>query len=67
MKNQWLLLLKNDDLSNLLRDLPFVLAREFAVVVHNTLFAPRSLAAVADVSSSSPVRSALDPPGPLRA
>jgi GT2 family glycosyltransferase len=46
MKNQWLLLLKNDDLSNLLRDIPFVLARELAVVVHNVAFAPRSLVAV---------------------
>ena len=46
MKNQWLMLTKNEDASNLLRDLPFVVAREIAVLAHNLIFAPRSLVAV---------------------
>jgi GT2 family glycosyltransferase len=46
MKNQWLMLLKNEDLSNLARDFPFILARELMVVGHRLLFSPRSLAAV---------------------
>jgi GT2 family glycosyltransferase len=46
MKNQWLMLLKNEDAYNLARDFPFILARELMVVVHNVLFAPRALVAV---------------------
>jgi GT2 family glycosyltransferase len=46
MKNQWLMLLKNEDGHNFVRDFPFILAREAMVVVHNLLFAPRALAAV---------------------
>lgn len=46
MKNQWLLILKNDDAANLLRDLPFVLFREITVLLHNAIFAPRSLRAI---------------------
>jgi GT2 family glycosyltransferase len=46
MKNQWLMLLKNEDRYNLVRDFPFILAREAMVVVHNLLFAPRALVAV---------------------
>jgi GT2 family glycosyltransferase len=46
MKNQWLMLLKNEDLSNLARDLPFILGREALVIGHRLLFAPRSLVAV---------------------
>jgi GT2 family glycosyltransferase len=46
MKNQWLMLLKNEDRYNFARDFPFILAREAMVVVHNLLFAPRALAAV---------------------
>ena len=45
MKNQWLMLVKNEDASNLVRDLPFVLGREAFVVAYNTLFAPRITAA----------------------
>jgi GT2 family glycosyltransferase len=41
MKNQWLILVKNDDLTNLARDLPFVLGREALILGHNALFAPR--------------------------
>ena len=46
MKNQWLLLLKNEDRSNFIRDFPFILGREAMVVTHNLLFAPRTLAAI---------------------
>jgi GT2 family glycosyltransferase len=41
MKNQWLMLVKNEDGANLLRDLPFVAAREALVLGYNTLLAPR--------------------------
>ena len=44
MKNQWLLLVKNDDVSNLARDLPYVLGREALVLAHGALFAPRDTA-----------------------
>ena len=40
MKNQWLLLVKNEDRANLLRDLPFVAIRESLVLAYNTLTAP---------------------------
>jgi GT2 family glycosyltransferase len=46
MKNQWLMLLKNEDPYNFVRDFPFILAREAMVVVHNLVFAPRALVAV---------------------
>jgi GT2 family glycosyltransferase len=46
MKNQWLMLLKNEDAYNFVRDFPFILARELMVVTHNLLFAPRALVAV---------------------
>jgi GT2 family glycosyltransferase len=46
MKNQWLMLLKNEDRYNFARDFPFILAREAMVLVHNLLFAPRALVAV---------------------
>lgn len=41
MKNQWLLLVKNEDRSNLLRHLPYVLSREALVLGYNTVAAPR--------------------------
>jgi hypothetical protein len=41
MKNQWLMLVKNEDRANLVRDLPFVAAREALVLGYNALFAPR--------------------------
>jgi GT2 family glycosyltransferase len=44
MKNHWLLLVKNDDLSNLVRDLPHVLGREALVLGYNALVAPRDTA-----------------------
>jgi GT2 family glycosyltransferase len=46
MKNQWLMLLKNEDRYNFARDFPFILAREAMVLGHNLLFAPRALVAV---------------------
>ena len=41
MKNQWLMLLKNEDRANFLRHLPFIAAREALVLGYNTVFAPR--------------------------
>jgi GT2 family glycosyltransferase len=41
MKNQWLMLVKNEDRANLVRDLPFIAAREALVLGYNALFAPR--------------------------
>jgi len=46
MKNQWLLLMKNEDSFNFVRDFPSILAREAMVVGHNLVFAPRSLVAI---------------------
>lgn len=46
MKNQWLMLLKNEDRYNFARDFPFILAREAMVVGYNLIFAPRTLVAV---------------------
>jgi hypothetical protein len=46
MKNQWLMLIKNEDLQNFVRDFPFIVARETVVVIDNLLFSPRALAAV---------------------
>jgi hypothetical protein len=46
MKNQWLMLLKNEDAYNFVRDFPFILSREAMVVLHNLIFAPRSLVAI---------------------
>jgi GT2 family glycosyltransferase len=46
MKNQWLMLVKNEDRYNFVRDFRFILAREAVVVTHNLLFAPRALVAV---------------------
>jgi GT2 family glycosyltransferase len=46
MKNQWLMLVKYEDGSNFVRDLPFILSREVAVAFHHLLFAPGALAAI---------------------
>jgi hypothetical protein len=46
MKNQWLMLLKREDLYQFRRDFPLILAREGAVLMHNLLFAPRALVAI---------------------
>jgi GT2 family glycosyltransferase len=55
MKNQWLMLVKNEDGRNLLRDLPFVAAREGLVLAYNTLFAPRiTLAAIRGFAGALP-------------
>lgn len=46
MKNQWLMLLKNEDGFNFVRDFPFILAREAMVVTHRLVFAPKTLVAI---------------------
>jgi GT2 family glycosyltransferase len=46
MKNQWTMLLKNEDRSNFIRDLPFILAREGLVLAYNLSFSPRTLIAI---------------------
>ena len=46
LKNQWLMLVKNEDGRNFVRDLPHIALREAAVMGHHLLFAPRSLAAI---------------------
>ena len=46
MKNQWLLLLKNEDAYNFIRDAPFIIAREVSVLGHSLVFSPRSLKAI---------------------
>jgi len=46
MKNQWLMLLKNEDGFNFARDFPFIVAREAMVLLHRMLFAPKALVAV---------------------
>jgi GT2 family glycosyltransferase len=48
LKNQWLMVVKNDDGRNFLRDLPFIIARESLVLGYNLLFAPKTLLAVAE-------------------
>jgi GT2 family glycosyltransferase len=46
MKNQWTMLLKNEDGYNLVRDFPFILARESLVLGYNLVFSPRTLIAI---------------------
>jgi GT2 family glycosyltransferase len=46
MKNQWLMLAKNEDGYNFVRDLPFIVGRELMVFTYNLFFAPRTLVAV---------------------
>ncbi len=46
MRNQWLMLVKNEDGYNLRRDLHLIAARELAVIAYNVVFAPRTLKAV---------------------
>ena len=48
MRNQWLMLVKNEDLSNLSRDLAHIAVRELSVVIWALLFSPRTLVAVRD-------------------
>jgi GT2 family glycosyltransferase len=48
LKNQWLMLVKNEDRRNFLVDLPFIIARESLVLGYNLLFAPKTLLAVAE-------------------
>lgn len=46
MKNQWLMLLQNEDPYNFARDFPFILTREALVVSYAAIFEPRALAAI---------------------
>jgi GT2 family glycosyltransferase len=46
MKNQWLMLVKNEQVRNFALDAPRILARELSVVGYNALLAPRTLRAV---------------------
>jgi GT2 family glycosyltransferase len=46
MKNQWTMLLKNEDGYSFIRDLPFILARESLVLAYNLVFSPRTLIAI---------------------
>jgi len=46
MKNQWLLLLKHEDLYNFIRDAPFIIAREVMVIGHGLVSSPRTLKAI---------------------
>ena len=46
MKNQWLMLLKNEYFSNFIRDFPFILVREAMIVTHRLLFTRNLLAAI---------------------
>jgi GT2 family glycosyltransferase len=48
LKNQWLMLVKNEDLPNFLRDFPFVLSRELIVLGYNLAFSPKTLRAIGD-------------------
>lgn len=54
MRNQWLMLVKNEDLSNLVRDLPHIAVRELGVVVWALLFSPRTLVAVPEFARALP-------------
>jgi GT2 family glycosyltransferase len=46
MKNQWLMLIKNEDGSNFARDFPFIVGRELLIAAHRILFAPKALEAI---------------------
>lgn len=46
MKNQWLLLLKHEDMYNFIRDAPFIIARELTLIGHGLVFSPRTLKAI---------------------
>jgi GT2 family glycosyltransferase len=54
LKNQWLMLVKNEDIGNLLRDLPFILGRETLVLGYNLVFAPKTLLAVTEFAKLLP-------------
>src|SRR5206468_2603702 len=44
MKNQWLVLVRNDDLANVRRDLHRILGRELLILGYNLVFSPRDTA-----------------------
>jgi GT2 family glycosyltransferase len=75
LKNQWLMLVKNEDRRNFLKDLPFIMARESLVLGYNLLFAPKTLRAVTEFAKLLPAALAkrrlikarqVTPPGELR-
>jgi GT2 family glycosyltransferase len=54
LKNQWLMLVKNEDLPNLLKDFPFILARELLILGYNLVFSPKTLFAAAEFARLLP-------------
>jgi GT2 family glycosyltransferase len=46
MKNQWIMLLKNEDWYNFWRDGAYIIGRETGVVLYNLVFSPKTLAAI---------------------
>jgi hypothetical protein len=54
LKNQWLMLVKNEDRRDFVRDLPFIIARESLVLAYNLVFAPKTLRAVAEFAKLLP-------------
>lgn len=54
MKNQWLMLVKNEDWHNFWRDLPYIAARELLVLSYNLLFSPRAVLALPKFAAALP-------------
>jgi GT2 family glycosyltransferase len=54
LKNQWLVLVANEDAANFVRDAPFIVARELAVLGYNLVLAPRTLLALRDFVRALP-------------
>jgi GT2 family glycosyltransferase len=54
MKNQWMMLIKNEDWYNVIRDSPFILGRELMVVAYNLVFSPKTLRAIPRVLRLGP-------------
>jgi GT2 family glycosyltransferase len=54
LKNQWLMLVKNEDVPNLLKDFPFILARELLILGYNLVFSPKTLLAAAEFARLLP-------------
>ncbi len=52
MRNQWLMLVKNEDFANLIQDLPHIALRELSIVGWSILFSPKTLVAVPQVARS---------------
>jgi hypothetical protein len=54
LKNQWLMLVKNEDVPNLLKDFPFIFGRELLILGYNLVFSPKTLFAVAEFARLLP-------------